>query len=47
MINNKVTELLKIEHPIIQAPMASGITTSELVALFTKMTSRSFLFRIH
>lgn len=32
MFNNKVTELLKIEHPIIQAPMAGGITTSELVA---------------
>ncbi|WP_099353792.1 NAD(P)H-dependent flavin oxidoreductase [Fredinandcohnia onubensis] len=32
MFNNKVNELLKIEHPIIQAPMAGGITTSELVA---------------
>lgn len=32
MLKNKVTELLKIEHPIIQAPMAGGITTSELVA---------------
>lgn len=29
---NLVTNLLKIEHPIIQAPMAGGITTSELVA---------------
>lgn len=29
---NQVTNLLKIEHPIIQAPMAGGITTSELVA---------------
>nr|WP_304212553.1 nitronate monooxygenase [Fredinandcohnia onubensis] len=32
MLKNKVTELLKIEHPIIQAPMAGGITTSELVS---------------
>lgn len=29
---NQVTNLLKIEHPIIQAPMAGGITTSDLVA---------------
>ncbi|WP_010283182.1 NAD(P)H-dependent flavin oxidoreductase [Bacillus timonensis] len=32
MFNNKVTEMLKIEHPIIQAPMAGGVTTSDLVA---------------
>ncbi|MEK5443508.1 MULTISPECIES: NAD(P)H-dependent flavin oxidoreductase [unclassified Fredinandcohnia] len=32
MLKNKVTELLKIEHPIIQAPMAGGVTTSELVS---------------
>lgn len=32
MFNNKLTGLLKIEHPIIQAPMAGGITTSKLVA---------------
>lgn len=32
LFNNKLTGLLKIEHPIIQAPMAGGITTSKLVA---------------
>jgi nitronate monooxygenase len=32
MLKNKMTELLKIEYPIIQAPMAGGITTSNLVA---------------
>lgn len=32
MLKNQMTELLKIEHPIIQAPMAGGITTSKLVA---------------
>ncbi|MDM5326660.1 nitronate monooxygenase [Neobacillus sp. CF12] len=32
MLKNKLTELLKIEFPIIQAPMAGGITTSRLVA---------------
>lgn len=32
MLNNEVTELLKIKYPIIQAPMAGGITTSNLVA---------------
>ncbi|WP_423407813.1 NAD(P)H-dependent flavin oxidoreductase [Heyndrickxia sp. MSNUG] len=32
MLNNEVTELLQIEYPIIQAPMAGGITTSRLVA---------------
>jgi nitronate monooxygenase len=32
MLKNKMTELLKIEYPIIQAPMAGGITTSKLVA---------------
>jgi nitronate monooxygenase len=32
MLNNKITELLKIEYPIIQAPMAGGVTTSKLVA---------------
>ncbi|PGS49425.1 nitronate monooxygenase family protein [Bacillus sp. AFS041924] len=32
MISNQVTELLKIKYPIIQAPMAGGITTSNLVA---------------
>ncbi|MBY0148209.1 nitronate monooxygenase family protein [Neobacillus niacini] len=32
MFTNKLTGLLKIEHPIIQAPMAGGITTSKLVA---------------
>jgi nitronate monooxygenase len=32
MLKNKMTELLKIEFPIIQAPMAGGITTSNLVA---------------
>jgi nitronate monooxygenase len=32
MFKNKMTELIKIEYPIIQAPMAGGITTSNLVA---------------
>jgi nitronate monooxygenase len=32
MLKNKMTQLLKIEYPIIQAPMAGGITTSKLVA---------------
>ncbi|MCM3725096.1 nitronate monooxygenase [Neobacillus cucumis] len=32
MLNNEMTELLKIKYPIIQAPMAGGITTSKLVA---------------
>lgn len=32
MLNNEMTDLLKIEYPIIQAPMAGGVTTSELVA---------------
>ncbi|MFB7140666.1 NAD(P)H-dependent flavin oxidoreductase [Gottfriedia sp. NPDC056225] len=32
MFKNQVTELLNIEYPIIQAPMAGGITTSKLVA---------------
>jgi nitronate monooxygenase len=32
MLKNKITELLQIKYPIIQAPMAGGITTSKLVA---------------
>ena len=32
MLNNEMTELLQIEYPIIQAPMAGGVTTSKLVA---------------
>jgi nitronate monooxygenase len=32
MLKNELTELLHIEYPIIQAPMAGGITTSKLVA---------------
>ncbi|MFT4413781.1 NAD(P)H-dependent flavin oxidoreductase [Fredinandcohnia humi] len=32
MLNNDLTELLKIEYPIIQAPMAGGVITSKLVA---------------
>ncbi|MBS4205046.1 NAD(P)H-dependent flavin oxidoreductase [Lederbergia citrea] len=32
MLANKITELLNIEYPIIQAPMAGGVTTSKLVA---------------
>ncbi|MGJ7913723.1 NAD(P)H-dependent flavin oxidoreductase [Neobacillus sp. LXY-1] len=31
MLNNKITELLKVEYPIIQAPMAGGVTTSKFV----------------
>ncbi|MGJ7922401.1 NAD(P)H-dependent flavin oxidoreductase [Neobacillus sp. LXY-4] len=32
MLKNKITDLLTIKYPIIQAPMAGGITTSQLVA---------------
>ena len=32
MLTNKVTDLLNIKYPIIQAPMAGGVSTSELVA---------------
>jgi nitronate monooxygenase len=32
MIKNEMTEILKIKYPIIQAPMAGGVTTSELVS---------------
>ncbi|RDW20262.1 nitronate monooxygenase [Oceanobacillus arenosus] len=32
MFNNKITKLLHIQYPIIQAPMAGGVTTSNLVA---------------
>ncbi|WP_078380777.1 NAD(P)H-dependent flavin oxidoreductase [Sutcliffiella halmapala] len=32
MLNNEINEFLKIEVPIIQAPMAGGVTTSKLVA---------------
>lgn len=32
MLKNELTELLQIEYPIIQAPMAGGVTTPELVA---------------
>ncbi|WP_276205143.1 nitronate monooxygenase family protein [Bacillus sp. MUM 13] len=32
MLNNKMTGLLKIDYPIIQAPMAGGATTSNLAA---------------
>lgn len=32
MLTNELTKLLKIEYPIIQAPMAGGVTTSKLVA---------------
>ncbi|WP_208588788.1 NAD(P)H-dependent flavin oxidoreductase [Gracilibacillus suaedae] len=32
MLRNEITELLHIQYPIIQAPMAGGITTSKLVA---------------
>lgn len=32
MLRNEVTELLQIDYPIIQAPMAGGVTTPKLVA---------------
>lgn len=32
MFNNRMMEILRIKYPIIQAPMAGGITTSELVS---------------
>lgn len=36
MLTNEITEFLQIEYPIIQAPMAGGITTSTLVAEVSK-----------
>src|SRR5690625_4546854 len=32
MMNHSLTDILNIKYPIIQAPMAGGITTTELVA---------------
>ncbi|WP_147535472.1 NAD(P)H-dependent flavin oxidoreductase [Bacillus marasmi] len=32
MLRNEITELLQIDYPIIQAPMAGGVTTPTLVA---------------
>jgi nitronate monooxygenase len=32
MFKNELTKVMRIQHPIIQAPMAGGITTSKLVA---------------
>lgn len=32
MLSNELTKLLKIDYPIIQAPMAGGVTSAELVA---------------
>ncbi|WP_156291028.1 NAD(P)H-dependent flavin oxidoreductase [Oceanobacillus salinisoli] len=32
MLQNKITELFNIQYPIIQAPMAGGVTTKELVS---------------
>ncbi|WP_040203484.1 NAD(P)H-dependent flavin oxidoreductase [Neobacillus jeddahensis] len=32
MLRNELTEFLHIEYPIVQAPMAGGVTTAELVA---------------
>jgi nitronate monooxygenase len=32
LLKNNMTDLLKIKYPIIQAPMAGGITTSQLVS---------------
>ena len=32
MFKNEITNLLQIGYPIIQAPMAGGVTTSKLVA---------------
>ncbi|MCM3567773.1 nitronate monooxygenase family protein [Neobacillus mesonae] len=32
MLNNEFTKLLKIDYPILQAPMAGGVTTPELAA---------------
>jgi nitronate monooxygenase len=31
-LKTRATEKLNIEHPVIQAPMAGGVTTPELVA---------------
>ena len=32
MLRTKITDILDIRYPIIQAPMAGGVTTPELVA---------------
>jgi nitronate monooxygenase len=32
MLKNKITELFNIDYPIVQAPMAGGVTTTKLVA---------------
>lgn len=32
LVMNELTKLLKVEFPVIQAPMAGGVTTSQLVA---------------
>lgn len=36
MLKNELTTLLQIEYPIIQAPMAGGVTTTELVVASSK-----------
>ena len=36
MLSNEMTERLKIKYPIIQAPMAGGVTTVELVAAVSR-----------
>ena len=37
-----ITTLLKIPHPIIQAPMAGGATTPELVAAVSEAGALGF-----
>ncbi|WP_175991503.1 nitronate monooxygenase family protein [Bacillus sp. Marseille-Q1617] len=36
LLNNTLTDLLNIKYPIIQAPMAGGVTTSQLISEVSK-----------
>lgn len=43
MFANKLTQKLKIQYPIIQAPMAGGVTTSKLVAAVSDSGGLGFI----
>ena len=45
--NTKITELLKITLPIIQAPMAGGATTPELIAAVSNSGGFGLFFFIY
>jgi nitronate monooxygenase len=42
-LNNRLAERLGLDHPIVQAPMAGGATTVELVAAVSKAGALGFL----